>query len=93
MIDEIKCFDEPISNNIKTYENIQKISTGQGDGYQLIFCQIILTSKNIIRFLSKEQALDINPNSVQQTNEKVKQATWNFFQRIMRTLQSYFAFI
>ena len=108
MIDEIKCFDEPISNNIKTYENIQKISTGQGDGYQLIFCQIILISKNIIRFLSKEQALDINPNSIQQTNsvrnleengtksiilEKVKQATWNFFQRIMRTLQSYFAFI
>lgn len=104
MIDEIKCFDEPISNNIKTYENIQKNSTGQGDGYQLTFCQIILISKNIMRFLSKQQALDINPNSIQKTNsirnleenatksiilEKVKQATWNFFQRIRRTLQSY----
>ena len=33
LIDEIKCFDEPVSNNIKTYENTPKISAGQGDGH------------------------------------------------------------
>ena len=37
LIDEIKCFDQPTSNNIKTYENIPKISTGQGDGYLTSF--------------------------------------------------------
>ena len=33
LIDEIKCFGQPISNNIKTYESILKASTDQGDGY------------------------------------------------------------
>ena len=26
-------FDQPINNDIKTYENIRKIATGQGDDY------------------------------------------------------------
>ena len=26
-------FDQPISNDFKTYENIRKIATGQGDDY------------------------------------------------------------
>ena len=26
-------FDQPINNNIKTYANIKKIATGQGDDY------------------------------------------------------------
>ena len=26
-------FDQPINNDIKKYENIRKIATGQGDGY------------------------------------------------------------
>ena len=30
----IKCFfDQPISNDIKIYENIRKIASGQGDDY------------------------------------------------------------
>ena len=40
LIGEIKCFDQPISNNIKTYENIPKISTGQGDGYLTSFLSV-----------------------------------------------------
>ena len=28
-----KFFDEPIGNDIITYENIRKINPGQGDGY------------------------------------------------------------
>ena len=27
----VKTFDQPINNNTKTYENIRKIATGQGD--------------------------------------------------------------
>ena len=33
MIDGRNFFDQPIKNNIKTYENIQKIKTGLGDNY------------------------------------------------------------
>ena len=33
MIDEKNFFDQPINNMIKTYENIRKITTGQGDDY------------------------------------------------------------
>ena len=32
-IDGQKFFDQPVKNNIKTYDNIQKIKTGQRDDY------------------------------------------------------------
>ena len=36
MIDGRKFFDRPIKNDIKTYENIQKITMGQGDDYTAV---------------------------------------------------------
>ena len=33
MIDGKNFFDQPINSMIKTYENIRKIATGQGDDY------------------------------------------------------------
>ena len=33
MVDGQKFFDQPIRNNLTTYDNIGKISTGQGDDY------------------------------------------------------------
>ena len=33
MIDSKNFFDQPINSNLKTYENIRKIATGQGDDY------------------------------------------------------------
>ena len=33
MIDGQNIFDQPITNNLITYDNIQKIATGQGDDY------------------------------------------------------------
>ena len=33
MIDGNNFFDQLIKNNIKTYDNIQKITTGRGDDY------------------------------------------------------------
>ena len=35
MIDGKNFFDQPINNNSKTYENIIKIATGQGDDYTI----------------------------------------------------------
>ena len=33
MIDRKHFFDQPIKNDIKTHDNIRKITTGQGDDY------------------------------------------------------------
>ena len=33
MIDGRNLFEQPIKNDLKTYDNIRKISTGQGDDY------------------------------------------------------------
>ena len=40
MIDDKIFFDQPINSELKTYENISKIATGQGDelGGQLVVC-------------------------------------------------------
>ena len=32
-IDEKHFFDQPVKNNLKTYDNIRKIETGKGDDY------------------------------------------------------------
>ena len=31
-------FDQTVNNDIKTYENIRKNDTDQGDGYKLVVC-------------------------------------------------------
>ena len=33
MIDGRNFFDQPVKNDLTTYENIRKIATGQGDDY------------------------------------------------------------
>ena len=34
MIDGKNFFDQPISSELKTYENVRKIATGKGDDYK-----------------------------------------------------------
>ena len=34
MVDGRNFFDQPIKNDLKTYNNIRKIATGQGDDYK-----------------------------------------------------------
>ena len=33
MINGQKIFNQPVKNDLRTYDNIQKIATGQGDDY------------------------------------------------------------
>ena len=65
-------FDKPIKNNKVTYENIRKIATGHGDDYTtaclLGYPYVNNTYKMIALDLSKQQALDADPRSVQQIN-------------------------
>ena len=48
MIDGRNLFDQPINKDIKTYENIRKTATGQGDDYTT-GSFINLISKKIIK--------------------------------------------
>ena len=72
MIDSKNVFDQPINSNIKTYENIRKISTGQGDDYTtgclLDHSYFNENYKMIVIDLSKQQALDADLRAIQQIN-------------------------
>ena len=72
MIDGKNFVNQPINNMIKTYENIRKITTGQGDDYTtgclLDYTYFKKYYKMIAIDLSKQQALDADPRAIQQIN-------------------------
>ena len=74
MIDGLNIFDQPVKNNLKTYDNIQKIAIDQGDdytaGYLLDYNYLNNYGKMIAIDLSKQQALDSDLKAVQQINFK-----------------------
>ena len=65
-------FDQPVKNDKVTYENIRKISTGQGDDYMtgclLGYTHLKKYYKIIAIYSSKQQALDADPKAIQQIN-------------------------
>ena len=65
-------FDQPIKNNKITYDNIRKITTGQGDDYAagclLDYPYFADAYKMIAVDLSKQQALDADLRAIQQIN-------------------------
>ena len=66
----INFFDQPIKNVLKTYENIKKIATGQGDDYTtgclLDYPYFKIYYKLIAIDLSKQQKLDAEPKVIKQ---------------------------
>ena len=64
--------DKPIKNDLKTYDNIRKIATGQGDDYTtgcLLDYPYFKTYYNLIEIdLSKQSTLDADPKVIQQIN-------------------------
>ena len=66
-----KNFNQPINSMIKTYENIRKITIGQGDDYTtgfLLDYTYFKKYKMIAIDLSKQQTLDADPKAIQQIN-------------------------
>ena len=63
-------FDQSINSDLKTYENIRKIATGQGDDYTtgcLFGYSYFKENYRMIAIdLSKWQALDADPRAIQQ---------------------------
>ena len=68
MINGENFFDQPIKNNKVTYENIRKITTGQGDDYTtsclLDHSYFMDTYKMIAADLIKQQVLDADPRVI-----------------------------
>ena len=72
MIDDKNDFDQLIDISLKTYENIRKIVTGQGNDYTtgclLDYIYLKNNYKMIAIDLSKQQVLDADPRAIQQIN-------------------------
>ena len=72
MIFGTKRCDQPVKSNMRTYDNIQKIATGQGDDYStgclLDYNYFNKYYEMIVIDLSKQQKLDTDPKSIQQIN-------------------------
>ena len=68
MIDGRNYFDQPINSMNKTYENIRKIASGQGDDYTtgclLDYSYFKENCKMIAIDLSKQQALNADPRAL-----------------------------
>ena len=69
-IDGRNFYDQLIDESIKQYDEIRKISTGQGDDYTtgclLDFAYFEKNYRLIAADLSKQKALDADPKSIQQ---------------------------
>ena len=72
MIDDKNFFDQPINSMTKTYKNIRRIATGQGDDYTtgclLDYSYFKENCKMIAIDLNKQQTLDADPRAIQQIN-------------------------
>ena len=72
MIDERNFFDQPTKKDQRTYDNIRKIATYQGDDYTdgclLDYSYFKEHYKTIAIDLSKQQELDAHPKAKQQIN-------------------------
>ena len=81
MIDGQNFFDQPIRNNLIIYDNIRKISTGQGDDYTT-GC---LLDHNCFKIYYNMIAYDFTGNLEQQTTtfyiiEEAKKTVLDFLQ-------------
>ena len=68
MIDGQKFFDQSVKNDLRTYDNVQKITISQGDDYTtdclLDYPYFKENYKSIATDLSKQQALDTDPKAI-----------------------------
>ena len=69
LIDGRNLYDQPISDQIRKYDEIRKIATGKGDDYTtgcLLDYQYFKDNYQLIAVdLSKQKELDANPRAIQ----------------------------
>ena len=70
LIDRRNFYDQPINDQIKKYDEIRKIATGQGDDYTrgcLLDYQYFKDHYQLLAIdLSKQKGLDADPRAIQQ---------------------------
>ena len=70
LIDGRNFYDQPFNDSIKQYDEVRKVSTGQGDNYTtscfLDYACFKDNYKLIAVDLSKQKALDADPRAIQQ---------------------------
>ena len=70
LTDGQKCVGTLVKNNIRRYENIRKIATGQEDDYSngclLDYPYFKESYELLVLYLSKQRALDVYTKSIQQ---------------------------
>ena len=70
LIDGRNYYDQPITGLIKQYDEVRKVSTGQGDDYNtgclLDYANFKDSCRIIAVVLSKQKALDADPRAIQQ---------------------------
>ena len=70
LIDEINFYDQPMNDLIKQYDEVRKVSAGQGDDYTTECLLDYTYFKDNYRLiavdLSKQKALDADPRAIQQ---------------------------
>ena len=86
-VDGKNYFDQPINHDTKTFQNIRKIASGQGDDYAtdclLDYPYFKENYKMIAIDFIKQKALDADPRAIQQINftanlERVENTTMFF---------------
>ena len=72
MIDGKNFFHQPIKSDMRAYDNVQKIATGQGSDYTtgcLLDCNYFNKHCKVIAIgLRKQEALDVDPKAIEQIN-------------------------
>ena len=72
MIDGQNVFDQPVKNNLRTYDNIWKLAAGQRDNCTtdcLLYYLYLKEHYKLIEIdLSKQQVLNADPKPIQQIN-------------------------
>ena len=100
MIDGGNFFDQRIHSMAKTYKNIRRTATGQGDDYTtdclLDFSYFKENYKMIAIDLSKQQVLDADPRTIQQINftanlERTENTTMFFIIEQVKETDLYFS--
>ena len=88
MIDGRKCFNQPVKNNLRTYDDIRKIATGEGDDYTTDSLQDYSYFKNHCKMIAinlcKQQELDADPKAI--IIEEAKEIILDFSQGTVKVL-------
>ena len=96
MIDGKNFFDQPVKNDMRTYDNIRKFRTGQGNDYTssylLGYSYFKEYYKMIVLDLSKQQALDAHPKEMYIHYRRSKKYHFRFFARNHESIVVLFCF-